>query len=85
MVEQKGKWHGRGKLTRPNGSVYEGDYVMGEMTGEGRYSFPNGDAYEGHFLKGKFEGKGRYTFASGDPPLEGTFRDGKPVGELSSA
>ncbi len=78
---QNGTRHGQGKLTRPNGSVYEGEYVMGEMAGKGRLTFPNGDVYEGQFAKGKFEGEGRYTFTSGAPPIVGTFRDGQPVPE----
>lgn len=67
---------------RPNGATYQGEYAEGEMSGFGRYTYPNGDVYEGHFAKNKFNGHGHYSFASGDPPLEGLFRDGKPVSSL---
>jgi len=85
--QQEGKRHGRGKHTRANGTVYEGEYVNGEMSGQGRYTYPNGDVYEGQFERGVLNGQGRYSFASGDSPIVGLFRDGKPVDQtgLSSA
>jgi hypothetical protein len=42
----------KGKMTTPDGSIFEGDYA-------------DGDVYEGDFVKGEFHGNGEYTHADG--------------------
>ena len=49
----------------PDGAVYDGAFVQGEMTGSGTYMYPNGESYEGEWLDGKRNGKGTMTYADG--------------------
>jgi len=43
--------HGRGKLTWPDGSVYDGWFKNGHQHGAGRLIHANGDYYEGEWKK----------------------------------
>jgi hypothetical protein len=56
-----GKFHGRGKQYRTDGSiVYEGDFVMGRFHGTGTlYWGDESVIYEGEFAGGQFHGLGR--------------------------
>ena len=55
--EGEGVWDGKGKLTKPDGTVYEGDFSDGQMSGQA-FLFANGNSYEGGFIQGKREGFG---------------------------
>ncbi len=59
----------------PDGSVYRGDFIHGEMEGFGRLEHPNGDVYEGIFGAGKKHGQGKMTFANGSI-FSGSWVDG---------
>ena len=41
----EGKKNGRGKLTFADGSIYEGDFQMNEISGEGTYLWSDGKKY----------------------------------------
>ena len=50
--------HGRGKLTFPDGKIYEGAFEKDEINGYGTAYFPSGKKYEGLFKSGKANGLG---------------------------
>lgn len=45
-----GTFHGKGKYTAPDGSVYGGDWVNGKRHGYGTITFPNGDGFTGQWV-----------------------------------
>ena len=50
---------GQGKMTYPNGDIYEGSWDKDEKDGEGVYSWKGtGLYYAGTFVNGKREGEG---------------------------
>jgi hypothetical protein len=50
----------------PDGFVYTGEWLDGEIHGIGTATYANGDRYEGAFDKGKRQGKGKLTYAGGE-------------------
>lgn len=70
---------GRGKLTYPNGDVYDGEFHHGRRQGRGLFVFFNGDVYNGQWLKNRPHGRGRYVYASGSW-YEGDFYLGEQSG-----
>ncbi|XP_058782056.1 phosphatidylinositol 4-phosphate 5-kinase 4-like [Vicia villosa] len=44
-------FHGKGKYTWSNGTIYEGDWVDGKRTGKGRVIWPCGKKYKGELSK----------------------------------
>lgn len=60
QVDAQNRPHGKGRLDRTSGNVYEGSFFDGQMTGYGVYKYTNGRKYEGEFYKSNFHGKGRY-------------------------
>jgi hypothetical protein len=69
---------GQGKVTYPNGDVYEGA-VEGVPHGEGKLTFMAGDVYEGEMDRGWISGLGKKTWTNGDV-YEGMYLDGKEHG-----
>jgi multiple sugar transport system permease protein len=69
---------GKEKLTLPDGSVYEGDFVNGELHGKGKKTYPDGMVYEGDWVNGKQNGKGKLITANST--YEGDFVDGYMTG-----
>ncbi len=58
--------HGKGRLEfLKEGSVYEGDFIKGQMTGKGIYTWGNKQRYEGDFVNGIKHGKGLYIWSDG--------------------
>jgi hypothetical protein len=51
------KYHKNGVLVREDGSVYEGDWVLGTMEGMGQLKLSSGDFYIGEFAKNLYNGK----------------------------
>ena len=41
--------HGKGKLTYPDGSYYDGTFSNGLKFGYGEYIQPDGSSYKGHW------------------------------------
>ena len=72
---RRGRRHGHGIYSWPNGDRYEGGFVEGERQGNGVFVFASGDRYEGDFENGK----GVLVFANGDR-YEGNFENGKRHG-----
>eukprot|EP00811_Abedinium_folium_P006987 NODE_16446_length_994_cov_5.507497.p2 GENE.NODE_16446_length_994_cov_5.507497~~NODE_16446_length_994_cov_5.507497.p2 ORF type:complete len:112 (+),score=15.41 NODE_16446_length_994_cov_5.507497:267-602(+) len=54
---------GEGKMTWPNGQVYEGQYEDDKKSGYGKLLWPDNRAYQGQWLSGKQHGRGTYTDA----------------------
>ena len=70
-----GQRDGTGKITMPDGFVYEGEWTNGEIDGMGVATYANGDVYEGMFVRGKRQGEGTIRYASGEEQ-SGTWEDG---------
>ena len=45
--------NGHGKLTKTDGSVYEGEFRNDGMNGKGKLTYANGSVYEGGFSSDK--------------------------------
>ena len=41
---------GEGKLKKPNGDLYEGNFKDSQFCGQGKYTWANGEIYEGSFI-----------------------------------
>jgi hypothetical protein len=69
-----------GKLTLPNGGVYEGEILDGKPNGKGIVKFDDGETFEGMFINGVPNGKGKQSWADG-AYIDGEFENGRPVGD----
>ena len=70
-----------GKITYPDGSVYEGPVQNNKKVGDGVYTYAvDGSKYVGAFANDKPNGHGVLTFADGTI-VEGNFSDGDVSGE----
>ena len=59
------------------GSVYDGEFKMGNMDGQTTYTLYNGDTFIGTFKNNKYY-QGKYTIKKTEEYFEGTFKDGQP-------
>lgn len=59
------------------GSVYDGEFKMGNMDGQTTYTLFNGDTFIGTFKNNKYY-QGKYTIKETEEYFEGTFKDGQP-------
>lgn len=57
--------HGKGKLVKTSGEVFDGAWKENKMHGFGKYTWPNATTYEGTFDENKIHGKGVYTYYDG--------------------
>lgn len=81
---QYGRFHGRGTLTRADGSVWQGSWRNGKPHGDGFLQIiPNVFRFEGGMSAGKRHGRGKETRADGRV-VEGTWRMGKRVAATSA-
>ena len=53
-------FHGKGKLTFHEGTVYIGDFVRGQINGEGDMTFLDGSRYKGQWRNGRMHGIGTF-------------------------
>lgn len=60
--------------TYPNGDLYEGLTLHGQMHDQGKLTFSSGGEYSGSWQHGKCHGQGIYHYADGDV-YEGSFFD----------
>ncbi len=59
------------------GSVYDGEFVDGNMEGEAVYTLSNGDVFRGTYRLNQYH-DGRYTIKSTGEYFEGSFKNGNP-------
>ena len=71
--------HGKGTLTKADGTIFEGDFYEGYCTGNARITYVSGDIYEGEVDHESREGKGKYVSPDGTTYV-GSFRDGQKNG-----
>ncbi len=73
--------HGNGKMTYPDGSVYDGPFNYGKKSGEGgTITYINGDRYVGHWSNDYPNGKGKYYFKTKER-YDGDFVNGEFDGQ----
>ena len=75
-----GRPHGKGRLERRGGEVFEGEWVAGALHGQGKHRDADGNSYEGTLANGIPRGLGRQAMADGSIYV-GSFRDGLRDGE----
>ena len=65
-----------------DGSIYEGQLVMGEPDGYGKHELANGDIYEGQYKSGLAHGHGTMKYKSDDKldQYVGSWKSGKRNG-----
>lgn len=75
--------HGKGKMTWPDQSRYEGDYKNGKASGHGVEYLANGDKYIGEFDKELKHGAGVYYNTNDQTKRQGEWQNGKRIAWLS--
>jgi hypothetical protein len=72
-----GKKHGLGKMTFPNGDVYNGEWKENKMEGEGTYMYAKTkDIYSGAWVAGLKHGTGCYEYGETKSQLNGSWESG---------
>lgn len=71
--------HGKGTLTKADGTIYEGDFYEGYCTGIARITYVSGDIYEGEVDHESRHGQGMYLSADGTVYV-GSFKNGEKNG-----
>lgn len=75
------KFNGRGQITRPNGSVFWGDWKDGKAQGNGTFFCGlENSLYEGVWVDDKQNGKGREEWEEGQVFYVGDYVNGKKTG-----
>lgn len=72
--------HGFGRMTDPNGIIYEGYFNHQIHEGKAKLLYPSGTKYEGDFKNDRFHGLGKFTLRNGIG-VEGAFEYGQPKGD----
>ena len=71
--------HGKGMLTKSDGTIFEGDFYEGYCTGKARITYVGGDIYEGEVDHESREGFGMYLKTDGTTYI-GDFKNGQKNG-----
>src|ERR1700722_11719486 len=69
------KANGLGKMTNPDGSLFEGEVKDGKANGRGKRTYPAGNVFEGEYKDGNRNGHGTLTYPDGIV-FEGEYKDG---------
>ena len=73
-------WQGKGgRMTLPNGDMYEGDFHQHERQGHGVYTWVDGRRYNGEFQNDQRHGDGTFTWTDGASYV-GEFHQGQRHG-----
>lgn len=75
--------NGKGKMTWPDQSRYEGDFVKGKAKGNGVEYMINGDKYTGQFDNDMKHGAGIYHSSADQTKRQGEWQNGKRVAWLT--
>jgi len=67
---------GYGKMTMPDGALYEGQFKDGVFEGKGTLTYDNGVQYSGEFKNGLYDGKGILIYTD-TSKYEGQFKEGQ--------
>jgi hypothetical protein len=79
-INKKQLLQGCGKVTFPDGDIYEGQFKDGEIHGQGKLTRVCGEVQEGQFEKGVLHGMGKVILSNGDV-YEGQFENGEACGQ----
>ncbi len=79
LLEKMAELHGQGRLTFPDGGLFEGDVHANKIGDKGRMRFPSGDVYEGSYSNGLAHGQGSYRWRNGQR-YEGQWVNGQAQG-----
>jgi hypothetical protein len=71
---------GYGKLTWPDGRMYEGEFRDDKYNGVGKFTWANGNIYEGELKDDKRNGVGKCIYTDGEI-YEGEWRDNEKHGK----
>lgn len=74
-------YHGVGRLTHPNGDIYQGEWKDGKACGKGIFVDKKGMMYEGEWLDDKYHGKGREEWRYNKIVYTGDFVKGQKTGK----
>lgn len=73
--------NGDGIFAYPDGSKYEGHFLLGKFGGQGTFSFSNGDKYVGKFKENYPDGLGTRFVASSGGEETGEWKQGEFLGQ----
>lgn len=76
----RGRPHGLGTLTWPDGAVYKGVFEHGIATGDAKFHFPDGPIFMGVYARGRPQSPGVLMSPDGRILFAGRFVDEKPHG-----
>ncbi len=74
------KKHGKGKITGPNGYIYEGEFKNDKYHGKGTTIMTNGMKHVGEYKNGLWNGQGSLTLPNGGK-YEGNFKCSESSGK----
>jgi hypothetical protein len=77
----RGRFHGTGTLTLPDGITYTGEFKQDNYDGFGTLTFPDGRRFVGYFKGDRYDGEGTEYLADGSRSRAGTWEGGTYVGQ----
>lgn len=75
-----GKFHGYGRMITPDGDIFIGDFMDGQLSGKGKKQFHNGNSYEGELLNSVPHGFGEEIMSDGSR-YKGFYKNGLKNGK----
>jgi hypothetical protein len=71
--------NGKGKLTWPDGRMYDGEYINDQKEGVGIFMFADGRKYIGNWKDGLQHGEGQFFKGDAEQPTKGIWKKGKLI------